>query len=79
MIHHSLSLAPMTKIDKSAFLFHDLVGEGGFGKVYAACLISTHHWLAIKEIDKYNLLTVREMALIVSVIFSYTFICPLSA
>ena len=37
---------------KSMFVIHGLIGEGGFGKVLTAVLVKTKKWYAIKEINK---------------------------
>jgi hypothetical protein len=46
-------------IDKSCFLFSNLIGEGGFGKVFSAMLANSRNWFAVKEINKFELMKVR--------------------
>ena len=40
----------------SSFILSIIVGEGGFGRVVSAMYTPTREWLAIKEINKYNLM-----------------------
>lgn len=40
----------------SSFILSIIVGEGGFGRVISAMYTPTREWLAIKEINKYNLM-----------------------
>jgi serine/threonine protein kinase len=42
--------------DRSMFLMHGLIGEGGFGKVLTAVLVKTKKWYALKEINKVDYL-----------------------
>ena len=43
-------------ITKDNFMFHSQIGEGGFGKVVAAMLVHNKRWVAIKCINKFELL-----------------------
>ena len=40
----------------SSFILSVVVGEGGFGRVVSGMYTPTREWLAIKEINKYNLM-----------------------
>ena len=48
-----------TLVTKSCFMFNSLIGEGGFGKVYSAMFMRNRNWLAIKDINKHALLSVK--------------------
>lgn len=41
---------------KELFLFHSLIGEGGFGKVLSALMLKPKQWCAVKCINKFELL-----------------------
>lgn len=40
----------------TSFILSVIVGEGGFGRVVSGMYTPTREWLAIKEINKYNLM-----------------------
>ena len=46
---------PFVLIYSSSFILSVIVGEGGFGRVVSGMYTPTREWLAIKEINKYNL------------------------
>jgi hypothetical protein len=58
-------------IDKSCFLFSNLIGEGGFGKVFSAMLTESRNWFAVKEINKFELMKVRSCFVFVFVWFMW--------
>jgi hypothetical protein len=54
------NLSGKCPVQKSSFLFNNLVGVGGFGKVYSTVLVKNRNWYALKEINKYKLLKVNH-------------------
>lgn len=42
----------LIKLSRKMFVINGLIGEGGFGKVWAATLPQNGKWYAVKEINK---------------------------
>ena len=40
------------QLNKSLFISAGLLGEGGFGKVFAGMFVKNSQWYAVKEIKK---------------------------